>query len=62
MEWIVGKFFLGSTYGPVYSLNYDGIVWNDPHKGIDDYAKVKVRDYITEITFNYIDKKIIVCS
>jgi pimeloyl-ACP methyl ester carboxylesterase len=58
-EWCVGKFFLGSKYGPVYSLNYDGIVSNDPLKGIDDYATGIVCDYIREITFNHINKKII---
>ncbi len=58
MEWYIGKHFLGQKYGPVFSLNYDGIVSNDPMKGIDDYAKGKVRDYILQITSHLRDRKV----
>lgn len=36
--------------GSVFSINYDGIVSNDPTKGIDDYAMGKVREAIKRIT------------
>lgn len=49
-EWIVGRQFLqDDQYGSVFSLNYDGLLSNDPQKGIDDYAGGKVRDKILEI-------------
>ncbi len=49
-EWIVGRRFLSDPqYGSVYSLNYDGLLSNDPQKGIDDYAGGKVRDKILDI-------------
>lgn len=50
-EWIVGRQFLRKdAYGSVFSLNYDGLVSNDPKMGIDDYARGKVRDKIKEIS------------
>jgi len=49
-EWIVGRQFLNKKeYGSVFSLNYDGLISNDPRKGIDDYAKGKIREEIKRI-------------
>lgn len=49
-EWIIGRQFLeDDQHGSVFSLNYDGLLTNDPQKGIDDYAAGKVRDKILEI-------------
>jgi len=49
-QWILGREFLKKEqYGSVFSLNYDGLVTNDPKKGIDDYAAEKVRDKILQI-------------
>lgn len=33
----------------MFSINYDGIISNDPKKGIDDYATGKVREKIVQI-------------
>jgi pimeloyl-ACP methyl ester carboxylesterase len=50
MEWVIGRQFLKKKeYGSVYSLNYDGLVSNDPQKGIDDYAQEKIRPMIQRI-------------
>jgi pimeloyl-ACP methyl ester carboxylesterase len=50
-EWIIGRLFLkNELYGSVFSLNYDGLIGNDPHKGIDDYARDKIRVEIKRIT------------
>ncbi len=49
-EWVFGRLFLKKdSYGSVFSVNYDGLVTNDPNKGIDDYAVDKVRDKILQI-------------
>jgi triacylglycerol esterase/lipase EstA (alpha/beta hydrolase family) len=47
------------NYGSVYSLNYDGLVSNDPSMGIDDYANGKVRDKILKISQETNQKEII---
>lgn len=48
--WLLGRYFLKKeNYGSVFSLNYDGLLSNDPKKGIDDYAQNKVRQKILEI-------------
>jgi len=50
MEWVIGRLFLDvSSYGSVYSLNYDGLLTNDPEKGVDDYAREKVSLKIKQI-------------
>ncbi len=50
VEWAVGRLFLNKTaYGSVFSFNCDGLVSNDPKKGIDDYAKEKLRAKIEEV-------------
>jgi len=49
-EWIIGRKFLDKTeYGSVFSFNYDGLLSNDPQKGIEDYASEKVRKEIRRI-------------
>jgi pimeloyl-ACP methyl ester carboxylesterase len=49
-QWILGRGFLKKEgYGSIFSLNYDGLVTNDPKKGIDDYAAGKVREKILQI-------------
>lgn len=49
-EWIFGRQFLKKEqYGSVFSLNYAGLVSNEPTKGIDDYAADKVRAKIRQI-------------
>jgi pimeloyl-ACP methyl ester carboxylesterase len=46
-EWIVGRQFLKkSHYGSVFSLNYDGIVSNDPKKGIENYADGRISEAV----------------
>lgn len=48
--WLIGRQFLKKKeYGSVFSLNYDGILSNDPNKGIDDYAKDKISAEIKRI-------------
>src|SRR5262249_43601080 len=48
-QWVVGRQFLKKEeYGSVFSLNLDGLVSNDPKKGIEDYAR-KVSEKIAEI-------------
>ncbi len=49
-EWIVGRQFLKKEqYGSVFSLNYDGLVSNDPGRGIEDYARDKIRAEVKKI-------------
>ena len=49
-EWLLGRAFLKKErYGSVYSVNYDGLLSNDPKMGIDDYAQGKVRQKILQI-------------
>ncbi len=49
-EWVVGRQFLKKEqYGSVFSLNYDGLVSNDPHKGIEDYARDKISAEVKRI-------------
>ncbi len=49
-EWVVGREFLKKEqYGSVFSLNYDGLVSNDPNKGIEDYAKDKISAEVKRI-------------
>jgi pimeloyl-ACP methyl ester carboxylesterase len=49
-EWIVGRQFLKKEhYGSVFSLNYDGLVSNDPKKGIEDYAQDKISEKVKKI-------------
>lgn len=39
-EWILGRQFLNKgEYGSLFSLNFDGLVSNDPAKGLNDYAE-----------------------
>jgi pimeloyl-ACP methyl ester carboxylesterase len=48
--WLLGRLFLRKkNYGSVFSLNYDGLVTNDPLKGIDDYAEGKLSEKIIVI-------------
>lgn len=54
-EWLVGIFYLcvWSTFKGnvhrVYTMNYDGVISSDRNKGIDDYARGKVREKIKSI-------------
>ncbi len=50
-QWIWGRFFLrNKNYGSIFSVSYDdGLISNDPQKGIDDCAMGKVRDKILQI-------------
>lgn len=49
-EWVVGRQFLKKEqYGSVFSLNYDGLVSNDPNKGIEDYARDKISAEVKRI-------------
>lgn len=49
-EWLVGRqFFKKQEYGSVFSLNYDGLISNDPTKGIEDYARDKISAEIKKI-------------
>lgn len=49
-EWMVGRQFLKKDqYGSVFSLNYDGLVSNDPKKGIEDYARNQIRAEVKRI-------------
>ncbi len=59
-EWVLGRQFLKKEkYGSVFSVNYDGLVSNDPAKGIDDYAMEKVREKISEIAKQTAQSKVI---
>lgn len=49
-EWLVGRQFLKEEqYGSVFSLNYDGLISNDPSKGIEDYARCKISAEVKKI-------------
>jgi triacylglycerol esterase/lipase EstA (alpha/beta hydrolase family) len=48
IQWALARYFLsGSEYGSVFTLNLDGLLTNQSHLGIDDYAKlvqIKIED------------------
>jgi|JI9StandDraft_1071089.scaffolds.fasta_scaffold27144_3 pimeloyl-ACP methyl ester carboxylesterase len=49
-QWVIGRLFLRKkTYGSVFSLNYDGLITNDPTKGISDYARDKISKEVKRI-------------
>ena len=50
IEWAASWPWLSKEeYGSVFTLNLDGLASNEPHMGIEDYARGKIRDKIRAI-------------
>jgi pimeloyl-ACP methyl ester carboxylesterase len=51
-EWLLPRIYLrlfrSKNYGSVFSLNLDGVISNDPTKGIEEYSN-KVREFVREV-------------